>query len=67
MGVVGTVQYDLDVQCYDDSHDDGIWMVPTGRMSDKNNPILSCPECGFRVAVDTHVARVPGVGGDSDV
>lgn len=58
MGVTGPLQYDLDVQCFADDHEDGVFCHPTEEVSDKNNPILECPECGYRVAVDTHVVPV---------
>lgn len=63
MGVVGPVQYDLDVQCFADSHEESPHLMPTEETSDKNNPILECPECGFRVAVDAHVKMVAGGDG----
>lgn len=58
MGVSGSVQYDLDIKCYSDEHDEGVHMYPTDEWSDENNPILECPECGTLRAVDVHVVQV---------
>lgn len=56
MGVSGPVQYDADVICYSDEHEDGVRLMPTEQQSDKGNDILECPQCGVRRAVNLHVA-----------
>ncbi len=60
MGVSGPVQYDADVVCYSDGHEEGERMMPTEERSDQDNDILECPECGVRRAVNLHVARLGG-------
>lgn len=59
MGVSGSVEYDLTIQCFADSHEPQP-MLPTDELSDKNNPILKCPDCETRRAVDVHVAPLGG-------
>jgi hypothetical protein len=63
-GVSGVVQYDLDISCYADAHDSGAQMLDTGDISDQGNPILACPDCGRRRAVNVHVRPVGGGTGD---
>jgi len=60
MGVSGPVQYDADVMCFSDEHEEGQQMMPTEERSDQGNDILECPECGVRRAVKLHVAALGG-------
>jgi len=55
-GVSGAAQYDIDISCYSNAHDDGERMLPTDELSDRMNTVYECPECGIRRAVDVHVA-----------
>lgn len=57
-GVSGDVQYDLDIMCFADEHDDGVHMYTNEEESDKGNPIVECPECGRRRAASVHVSQV---------
>jgi len=63
-GVTGPVEYNLKLQCFDGSHKAGVYLHPTRDYTDNYNPVLECPECGYRVAVDTHV--VPVASSDTD-
>ena len=59
-GVSGAIQYDLDIMCFADDHDDGVHMIETTEDSDKGNAIVECPECGRRRAAKVHVAMLRG-------
>lgn len=58
MGVSGPVQYDADVVCYSDDHEESARLIPTEEQSDKGNDILECPKCGVLRAVNLHVVPV---------
>lgn len=57
-GVSGAVEYDLDISCFADEHDESQRMFETEETSDKGNALVKCPECGRVRAVNVHVAKV---------
>lgn len=63
-GVSGRVQYDADVTCFSDAHEEGEIMMATEEQSDRGNDILECPECGVRRAVNLRVVPVARIEPD---
>ena len=57
-GVSGVVEYDLDISCFADEHDEPQQMFETEETSNKGNALVECPECGRVRAVDVHVVKV---------
>lgn len=61
-GVSGAVQYDLDIMCFADEHEDGVHMIETEERSNEDNPIVECPQCGRRRAASVQVAALAPAG-----